>query len=193
MVGIVKKNFLNSLIDLLNNKLSNYQKSFTNKVYSEENNEIDLLMKVFKISPELKRENRQYWGRELGMCWQLLITEICKYYRKDFQNALRIGADEPCDLIVGNFAIDTKYRIGSGDSGTLKKFKSYGPKLREMGFIPVFLILRTDNLPAAMTACEVGQWEIYKGDDTFKFIKNLTSFCLKSFLEQNISNFSISR
>ena len=149
---------MNSLIDLLNNKLSNYQKSFTNKVYSEENNEIDLLMKVFKISPELKRENRQYWGRELGMCWQLLITEICKHYRKDFQNALRIGADEPCDLIVGNYAIDTKYRIGSGDSGTLKKFKKYGPKLREMGFIPVFLILRTDNLPAAMTACEVGQW-----------------------------------
>ena len=80
---------MNSLIDLLNNKLSSYQKSFTNKVYSEENNEIDLLMKVFKISPELKRENRQYWGRELGMCWQLLITEICKHYRKDFQNALK--------------------------------------------------------------------------------------------------------
>jgi len=184
---------LNTLNDLLNQNLSSYQNSFTNKVYSEENNEIDLLMKVFNISPELKRENRQYWGRELGMCWQILITEICKYYRKDYQDALRIGADEPCDLIVDKFAIDTKYRIGSGDSGTLKKFKSYGPKLREMGFIPIFLILRTDNLPAAMTACEVGTWEIYKGEDTFRFINKLTSFCLRSFLEQNINKFSISR
>ena len=46
--------------------LKNYQDSFTEKNYSEENNEYDLLMNVFNVTPDLKRENRQYWGRELG-------------------------------------------------------------------------------------------------------------------------------
>ncbi len=87
-------------------------------------------MDVFGISPIIKKENRQYWGRELGMCWQLLVTETCKAYCSSFQPAFKVGSDEPCDLIVDGYAIDTKYRIGSGDSGTLKKFKLYGPLLR---------------------------------------------------------------
>jgi len=55
--------------------LAKYQNSFTEKVYAEENEEHDILMDVFGISPIIKKENRQYWGRELGMCWQLLVTE----------------------------------------------------------------------------------------------------------------------
>jgi len=47
--------------------LAKYQKSFVAKVYAEENEEHDLLMDVFGISPIIKRENRQYWGRELGV------------------------------------------------------------------------------------------------------------------------------
>ena len=35
-------------------------------------------MEVFGITPEMKRENRQYWGRQLGMCWQRLVTEISR-------------------------------------------------------------------------------------------------------------------
>ena len=46
---------------------------------------------------------------------------------------MRQGADELCDLIAGKDAINTKYRIGSGDSGTLKKFKQYGRKLEGDG------------------------------------------------------------
>ena len=122
--------------------LKKYQESFADKSYSEENDDLDLLMNVFGLSPQLKRENRQYWGRELGMCWQLLVSEICRAHCKDFKPALRFGADEPCDLVVGNYAIDTKYRIGSGDSGTLKKFKQYGAMLTENGYKPVFLILQ---------------------------------------------------
>ena len=105
------------------------------------------LMEVFGITPELKRENRQYWGRELGMCWQRLVIEVFKGTRKDYGPAIRIGADEPCDLTVGKLAIDTKYRIGSGDSGTLKKFKSYGPLLKKQGYEPVILMLRECNPP----------------------------------------------
>ncbi|MCZ0905281.1 hypothetical protein ON021_35830, partial [Microcoleus sp. HI-ES] len=51
--------------------LAKYQNSFTAKIYAEENEEHDILMDVFGISPLIKKENRQYWGRELGMCWQL--------------------------------------------------------------------------------------------------------------------------
>ncbi len=48
--------------------LKQYQSSFAEKIYSEENDDHDHLMDVFSLSPIIKRENRQYWGRELGMC-----------------------------------------------------------------------------------------------------------------------------
>ena len=53
-----------------------YQRSFVEKVYCDENDDHDLLMDVFSLLPVIKRENRQYWGRELGMCWQLLVTRV---------------------------------------------------------------------------------------------------------------------
>lgn len=173
--------------------LKNYQDSFTEKNYSEENNEYDLLMNVFNVTPDLKRENRQYWGRELGYCWQLLVVEICKTYCTNFKPALVDGDDEPCDLVVGNYAIDTKYRISSGDSGTLKKFKSYGPKMLEEGYEPILLILRTDNLPAAIKACQIGKWKIYTGDDSFNFLKEITNFDLKSFLRERGGAYPVNR
>ena len=99
-------------IDNLHNILSRYKLKFNQKAYSNENDEHDILMDIFSITPEMKRENRQYWGRELGMCWQLLIIEVCKHLR-NFKPAMRFGSDEPYDLLVGHHAIDTKYRIGS--------------------------------------------------------------------------------
>lgn len=173
--------------------LARYQNSFMAKVYAEENEEHDLLMDVFGISPIIKRENRQYWGRELGMCWQLLVIEICEAYCSGFQPAFRIGNDEPCDLIVDRYAIDTKYRIGSGDSGTLKKFKSYGPLLRTHNYEPIILILRNDNLPAAIMACQVGTWTVYTGDDSFEFIQSISGFNLKSFLIERVGAFPVVR
>jgi len=104
--------------------LDEYAKSFAEKIYNVENNDRDILMDVFGISPEMKRENRQYWGRELGKCWERLVVEIFRSTRDDFQPGLRVGQDEPCDLVVGKYAIDTKYRLGSGDSGTLKSFEN---------------------------------------------------------------------
>jgi len=82
--------------------ITQYQQSFSDKSYGEENNEDDLLMNIFNITPELKRENRQYWGRELGMCWQLLVTKLCELTCNNFRPALRIEADEPTDLFIGN-------------------------------------------------------------------------------------------
>lgn len=172
--------------------LKKYQQSFVEKVYSDENDDYDILMKAFGITPELKRENRQYWGRELGKCWESLVIEACKN-SDTFQPALKIGADEPCDLRVDSYAIDTKYRVGSGDSGTLKKFKQYGPLLKRYGYKPVFLFLREDNLPAAMTACRQGEWEILIGDQSFEFIEKISGFNLKNYLLKKDTAYLVSR
>lgn len=167
--------------------LDQYKTSFSEKIYREENEDYDVLMNLFAITPELKRENRQYWGRELGMCWQLLVCKLFELNCEDFQPAMKIGSDEPCDCIVGKDAIDTKYRIGSGDSGTLKKFKQYGELFRQQGLNPVLLIVREDNLPAAITACKSGGWKILTGNETFQYILDKTGFDLYSWLE-NLNN-----
>jgi len=176
----------------LDSILHRYSSSFSSKVYSEENEDYDILMKVFGITPSIKRENKQYWGRELGKCWEALVVEACKH-SDSFEPALRIGSDEPCDLRIAGYAIDTKYRVGSGDSGTLKKFKLYGPLLKEHGYTPVFLFLREDNLPAAMTACSVGGWKILIGKQSFDFIKKLTGFDLETYLLDRVNSFPIVR
>ncbi|MBI2172436.1 MAG: restriction endonuclease [Chloroflexi bacterium] len=181
----------NTLHKVLGDILSKYQASFSKKVYEEEDNESGPLMEIFGITPELKRENRQYWGRELGMCWQRLIVRLCMETCKEFGPALHFGADEPCDLIVGNLAIDTKYRIGSGDSGTLKKFKAYAPLLRNEGYEPVLLIVRLDNLPAAITACKAGGWNLYTGDSTFDYVKKLTGFDIMAYLATKASEYKV--
>lgn len=127
------------------------------------------------------------------MCWQRMVVEICRQTRKDFAPAFKVGADEPCDLTVGKKAIDTKYRIGSGDAGTLKKFKSYGPLLRKKGYSPVFLIIREDNLPAAIAACKVGTWDVYTGEDTYNYLQKLTGFDIKNYLLEQAQRYTIGR
>jgi hypothetical protein len=162
--------------------LSQHRNAFTDKAYSEENEDHDALMDVFGITPPLKRENRQYWGRELGMCWQRLVCELFRLNCRDYKPATRIGDDEPSDCGLGTDVIDTKYRIGSGDSGTLKKFKQYGKMFLGQGLRPVLLIVREDNLPAAIGACKVGGWTVLTGDHTFDYIQAKSAFDLKNWL-----------
>lgn len=173
--------------------LQNYHRAFSSKKYDAENNDHDLVMDLFGISPELKRENRQYWGRELGMCWQLMVSRVFRLTRDDFGPAIRFGADEPYDFTFGSIAVDTKYRIGSGDAGTLKKFKQYGPMLRSKGFQPVFLIVRDDNLSAAIGACRAGGWDVRCGNATFDYVMEHTHFDLKTFLQQRALKFQVER
>lgn len=174
----------------LDNVLRKYQASFKAKVHTSTVSSGDILMDAFGITDKMKDQNKQYWGRELGKCWEGLVIEACRSLQ-NFQPALKIGADEPCDLRIGQYAIDTKYRVGSGDSGTLKKFKEYGALLKSNGYIPVFLFLREDNLQAAMTACQTGGWAIYTGEDSFEFIKNISGFDIKNYLISNANNFKI--
>ncbi len=167
----------------IENELDRYYNSFVNKTYCEENQDLDVLMEIFNISPSLKCKNKQYWGRELGKLWEKVINIVfSKAVPKIYKPAIKIGKDEPCDLVVDKYAIDTKYRIGSGDSGTLKKFKKYGPLLTSLGYTPVMLFLREDNLPAAIAACKVGGWDIYTGEESFKFIQAISKVNLKEVL-----------
>jgi hypothetical protein len=170
--------------------LEQYGNSFSGKAFSEESLEEDDLMLVFGLTQSIKAENKQYWGRELGMCWQRLITELCRQTNSDFGTPIREGADEICDLTIGRDAIDTKYRIGSGDSGTLKKFKQYGARLTNAGYRPVLLILRNDNLPAAITACTKGGWTVLIGEESFEYIFHLTGFDLKVWLKSQKGSYA---
>lgn len=163
--------------------LQRYSQSFSAKVFSEESSEEDALMLVFGLTQIIKAENKQYWGRELGKCWEILIIALCRQTHDDFSSAIREGKDELCDLVIGTDAIDTKYRIGSGDSGTLKKFRLYGSRLQQLGFRPVLLILRNDSLPGAITACIGGGWTVMVGDNAYQYVFEKTGFDLQSWLQ----------
>lgn len=85
--------------------LEQYQQSFTSKIYIEETDISDLLMEVFGITAEIKRENRQYWGRELGMCRQRLVTQLCRVCCGEFATALRLGSDSLAIRLWGNWRL----------------------------------------------------------------------------------------
>jgi hypothetical protein len=75
----------------------------------------------------------------------------------------------------------------------LKKIRAYGPRLSEKGYNPVLLILREDNLPAAVKACRDGGWAVYTGDETFQFIYGLTNFDIKAYLTQKAGDYRVLR
>lgn len=76
-------------------------------------------------------------------------------------------------------------------SCTEKKFKQYGAMLKEQGYQPLILLLREDNLSAAITACTKGGWLVLTGDQSFEFVKEQTGFDLKEYLENNKNRFSL--
>ena len=173
---------MSKLTNKLEKVLNKYSRSFSDKTYTDDFDDTDVLMDAFGITQALKSENKQYWGRELGKCWENLIRDLFEVTCNDFQPPKRFGADEPADFFVGKDAIDTKHRVGSGDSGTLKKFEQYGKQLQEEEYRPIFLFLRTDNLKVAVSKISAGGWTILMGDATFKYIKAKTNFDLKAWL-----------
>ena len=62
----------------LDNILLRYQDSFNQKKLSKTKESEDVLMGDFGINQEIKETNKQFWGRELGMCWQYLVDECFK-------------------------------------------------------------------------------------------------------------------
>ncbi|MEM1169092.1 MAG: hypothetical protein AAGJ08_08485 [Cyanobacteria bacterium P01_H01_bin.35] len=108
----MNNNQLNNSLDII---LQKYSQSFAAKILTQESSEADDLMLGFGLNQEIKAINKQYWGRELGMCWERIVKEICRQTCDNFNEAIRDGNDELCDFVVGLDAIGTKYRIGSGD------------------------------------------------------------------------------
>ena len=79
-------------LEIVRPLVNHYYESFLKKTYGGENSDRDFLMELFNISPDLKRENRQYWGRELGMLWQLLVTAVVKgHFPMEYKPSLKIG------------------------------------------------------------------------------------------------------
>lgn len=89
----------NPLDQTLENILQRYSLSFSLKVFSEESATEDDLMRVFGLTQLIKAENKQYWGRELGMCWQRVITEVCRENCEDFRTPIREGKSDAYEYI----------------------------------------------------------------------------------------------
>jgi hypothetical protein len=169
-----------------------YRQSFSKKVFETESLEEDNLMLVFGLTQTAKTGNKQYWGRELGMCWQRLLASIFdQMCHAAFKGPIREGSDEICDFRIGTDGIDTKYRIGSGDSGTLKKFKQYGGRLKNLGYTPILLILRNDNLPAAIGACLSGGWTVLPGEQAYQYILAKSGIDLRTWLQSRAGKFKL--
>jgi len=165
--------------------LKRHKRSFDGKIFPNEPPDEDDLMLIFGLTQEIKSKNKQYWGKQLGHCWEDIITTLCRQKCENFGDRIKYGSGRKhlCDFVIGNIAVDTKYRIGSGDQGTLDKFKLYGNKLHERGYRPFMLILRKDNLPSAINACQEGGWTVKTDNETYEYISGITSFDLKSWLK----------
>jgi len=177
------KNFNPKLEKNLLTIFQQYNQSFKRKNLKKDETSQDIIMNIFGKKQIDVDVNKQYWNREFGKFFEIIVVRIFKLTNKNFKPALRIGADEPCDCLIGNIAIDVKYRVGSGDSGTLKKFKQYGNLLIKKGYKPVMLFLREDNLFSAVTAIKKGGWEYLVGEKTFDFIKKNSGFDLFNFFK----------
>lgn len=166
------------------NILSKYKSDFNSKEFVPNFPSSDILMNFFNITYDTKMQNMQYWNRELGRVWELITGELFAFNNPSFRlpESGEFGTDRPVDYFIGDLAIDAKYRIGSGDSGTLKKFKSYGKMLKERGYNPVFLILRNDNLPDAITAAMNGGWQIISDKNAFSFIREMSEIDIVQYL-----------
>lgn len=179
--------------DELMNQIEKYSSKFNKKRKAKEelDNEHDLLMDVFNISPEEKKKSAQYWGRELGVLWQELVKIVFANSEqiKDYTGALTVDdpegeSDEPCDLTANGYGIDTKYRIGSGDSKFTKKFRpNHNILVERFKLKPVLLILRDDNLKSPINRAKKEGWTVYTADDSYKFIYDQTGYDLKEFLK----------
>lgn len=170
-------------LENLDDIVSHYQCAFASDRQVHPLGAPDVLMNVFGVTPEMKAAASQYWGRELGMCWERLVRSLILQHGPKAGPALT-GPDggSPCDVTLGNMAIDTKYRLGSGDSGTLKKLAANAKWLAAQGYEPVMLFLRADSLEAARTRMRRAGWKVLEGEDSFEFVRRHTGQDLKSAL-----------
>ena len=151
--------------------LGKYRRSFASKQFNEHEMTSDLLMEALGVTPATKALNRQYWGRELGSAWESILKAA--WSRNDENHIFPQPGDplRPCDIVGKGFAVDAKYRIGSGDSGTLQKLSRNAKTLLANQAKPILLIFRHDSLRSAVSAAKSGGWMVYEGQNTFDFVR----------------------
>lgn len=162
--------------------LGHYKESFRTKLHEENLGAPDVLMDVFGITPQMKAQASQYWGRELGMCWERLVRQVMRDHAQDVGPALASPSGSPCDFTMGNVAVDTKYRLGSGDSGTLNKLAANSAWLQSKQYQPVMLFLREDSLDSARSKMVRAGWRVLEGQASFDFIQQHTGQDLRAYL-----------
>lgn len=163
--------------------LKTYRDNFANKSFGKaESDTSDILMDVFGINADTKRENRQYWGRELGTCWERLVKAVFTATIPDVLPGYKLGKKEICDLVAEPHAIDMKYRLATSQPAVRDELERHAEWLVAANYVPVLLVLRDDNLPAAVRRCETGGWTVHTGAAAFDFIKGRTHIDLNAWL-----------
>jgi hypothetical protein len=168
-----------------------YQKSFRERVAATGEGGHDPLMDVFGIKPEQKAGEAQFWGRELGMCWERLVIG-CFASHPRYRPGVTRGREQLCDLVVGHDAIDTKYRVGSGDAGTLGKIVAHGAALSAQGLEPMLLVFRDDSLAAARSRLSKGGWRLIEGAAALDWVRENSGVDLVALLRARRHRFAIS-
>ena len=177
-----------TLVDIYNEVFAKQEQLFQAKEHDNSLPEEDVLMKRFEITSLDKLTNKQYYNRELGKVFETLCKKTFRHKHndrcKDAPIVKKKGGRtyEPFDLIFDNYAIDFKYRLGSGDSGTLNRLRKSVLWALEKGYEPVYLILREDNLDPVLKALQRLGARIIQGEDTFRFIEEESGVNLREYI-----------
>ena len=131
----------------------------------------DLLMHAVKMTNAEKAVNVQRASRDLGRAWEILVAGwFALYATERVGDPVLLGRRKPTDVVVGNCAIDTKYRCGSGDGKHTKVQAATAEALKDLGYEPVMLVLRTDSIRANIKAYTHHGWRVLEGKAAFDFI-----------------------
>jgi hypothetical protein len=164
----------------LKNLVESYKLSFEKKILNHKHFKQDDIMNLFNKNQYDLLLNKQYWHREFGKFYEKYVKIIAKSKLK-YNDSPKYKKYDLCDLVIDNFAIDTKYRIGSGDSGTVRKLKFYGEQLIKLNYKPILLIFRDDNLEGTIKSLSK-EWNVLTGDNSNKFIIEHLDFDIKKSL-----------
>lgn len=173
---------LDRLSDELRLVLAQCRAGMDAKEYSEESTLVDPLMTALGVTLSDKRAHPQFFGQMLGMCWEQLVYRLLGETTPQFKPPVRVGRLEPCDFVLRDMAVDMKYRIGSGDSRTIRNIRRNGRFLTELGLRPHLAILRTDSMQSSLDSLRLGGWTILEGQETVDFVSRESGFDLVAWL-----------
>ena len=152
---------------------SEYRTFFTKSPPILEVPYIDPLMKAVGIEDLSDYQlRRQYYSRHLGAMWERLVRHACGGGQHVYA-----GEDtrlELADVIMGEWAIECKYRVGSGEPTFGRRLANKGIKLQERGYRPVLLVARSDSLPILSAIAAKGNWLLLQGAESFRWIEEQT-------------------